>query len=122
MSRCTPTVSRRSDQAGSNGTWSITSNPLAQGTYTITASATDQFGQTVSPTATIVPTLVVDTAPPVITSLSFNRFDATLTVTFQDNLSGLDLASLTNSAFYHISATPLSSKVHVPKLILPTSI
>ena len=109
-------------QAGSNGNWSITSNLLAQGTYTITASATDQFGQTVSPTATIVPTLVVDTAPPVINSLSFNRFDATLTLTFQDNLSGMDLASLTNSAFYHISATPLSSKVHVPKLILPTSI
>ena len=69
-----------------------------------------------------VPTLVVDTAPPVITSLSFDRFDATLTVTFQDNLSGMDLASLTNSAFYHISARPLSSKVHVPTLILPTSI
>ena len=109
-------------QAGSDGTWSITSNLLAQGTYTITASATDQFGQTVSPVATIVPKLVVDTAPPVITSLSFDRFDATLAVTFQDNLSGMDLASLTNSAFYHISARPLSSKVHVPNLILPTSI
>ena len=69
-----------------------------------------------------MPNLVVDTAPPVITALSFDRFDATLTVTFQDNLSGMDLASLTNSAFYHISAKPLSSKVHVPKLILPTSI
>ena len=34
----------------------------------------------------------------------------------------MDLASLTNSAFYHISATPLSSKVHPPALILPTSI
>jgi hypothetical protein len=109
-------------QAGGDGRWSITSNLLAQGTYSITASATDQFGQTVSPTATIVPTLVVDTAPPVITSLSFNRFDATLSVTFKDNLSGMDLASLTNSAFYHISAQPLSSKVHVPRTILPTSI
>ena len=109
-------------QAGSDGKWSINSNLLAQGTYTITASATDQFGQTVAPTATITPTLVVDTQPPVITALSFNRFDATLTVTFQDNLSGLDLASITNSAFYHISARPLASDVHVPKLILPTSI
>ena len=109
-------------QAGSAGGWSITSNLLAQGTYAITASATDQFGQTVSPLATIVPSLVVDTAPPVITALSFDRFDATLTVTFQDNLSGMDLASLTNSAFYHISAKPLSSKVHVPALVLPTSI
>ena len=40
-------------QAGSNGYWSITSNLLAQGTYAITASATDQFGQTISPTATL---------------------------------------------------------------------
>jgi hypothetical protein len=111
-----------SAQADGAGHWSITSNLLAQGTYAITASATDQFGQTVSPTATIVPALVVDTAPPVITSLSFNRFDATLSATFQDNLSGMDLASLTNSAFYHISARPLSSKVHVPATILPTSI
>ena len=109
-------------QAGSDGTWSITSSLLNQGTYTITAGATDQFGQTVSPLPTLVQNLVVDTAPPVITALSFNRFDATLAVTFQDNLSGMDLASLTNSAFYHISATPLSSKVRVPKLILPTSI
>ncbi len=109
-------------QAGSDGTWSITSSLLANGTYTMSATATDQFGQTVSPATIFEPALVVDTAPPVITALSFNRFDDTLSVTFQDNLSGMDLASLTNSAFYHISAKPLSSKVHVPSLILPTSI
>ncbi len=109
-------------QAGSDGTWSITSNLLAQGAYAITAVAVDQFGQTVSSTATIVADLVVDTTPPVITSLSFNRFDATLTVTFQDNLSGMDLASIINSAFYHVSAKPLARNVPVPKLILPTSI
>ncbi len=109
-------------EAGSDGSWSITANKLAQGTYAITAQAIDQFGQTTSPIKTLVPNLVVDTAPPVITSLSFNRFDGTLTVTFQDNLSGMDLRSITNSSFYHISATPLSSKVHPPKLILPTSI
>ena len=109
-------------QAGGDGTWSITSNLLNQGTYAITAVATDQFGQTVSPAAGIAPMLEIDTAPPVITALSFNRFDATLTVSFHDNLSGMALAGLTNSAFYHISARPLSTKVHVPKLILPTSI
>ncbi len=109
-------------QAGSDGAWSMTSNMLAQGAYTITASATDQFGQTVSPLSTIVSNLVVDATPPVITALTFDRFDATLTVTYQDNLSGMDLASLTNSAFYHITAKPLVSYVHVPKMILPTSI
>jgi hypothetical protein len=45
-----------------------------------------------------------------------------LAVTFQDHQSGMDLASITNSAFYHISATPLSNKVPVPKIVLPTSI
>jgi hypothetical protein len=109
-------------EASSDGSWSITSNLLGQGTYTITATATDQFGFNPTPAVVITPTLVIDTAAPVITDLTFDRFDATLTVTYADNLSGLDLASITNSAFYHISATPLSSKVHVPKVILPTSI
>jgi hypothetical protein len=75
----------------------------------------------VSP-VTIVPALVVDTVPPVITALSFDRKDGTLTVTFKDNLSGMDLESVGNSAFYHISAKPLSTRVHPPKLILPTGI
>ena len=54
--------------------------------------------------------------------MTFDRFDATLTVTFQDNLSGMDLASMENSAFYHLSAKPLAKYVHVLPLILPTSI
>jgi hypothetical protein len=109
-------------EAASNGGWSITTNLLPTGVYSITASATDQFGLNPVGPVTITSNLVIDAVPPVITSLSFNRFDATLTVTYQDNLSGMDLASITNSAFYHISATPLSSKVHVPRLILPSQI
>ena len=62
----------------------------------------------------IAPTLEIDTVAPVITAVSFDRFDATLTVTFQDNLSGMDLASVENSAFYHLSAKPLAKNVHVP--------
>ena len=110
-------------EAQSDGSWSVASNVLATGTYRITATAVDQFGETttVAP-VTIVPTLVVDTIAPVITNVSFDRLDGTLSATFKDNLSGMDLASLSNSAFYHISARPLSSKVHPPNLILPTSI
>ncbi len=110
-------------EAQSDGSWSVASNVLATGTYHITATAIDQFGETttVAP-VTIVPTLVVDTVAPVITNVSFDRLDGTLSATFKDNLSGMDLASLSNSAFYHISARPLSSKVHPPNLILPTSI
>ena len=110
-------------EAQSDGSWSVMVNALTNGSYLITATAVDQFDQTttIAPVA-IVPTLVVDTTAPVISELGFDRRDGTLTVTFKDNLSGMDLASLTNSAFYHISARPLSSKVHPPKLILPTNI
>ena len=110
-------------EAGSDGSWTVNSNALANGVYLIQASAVDQFGETTTAAPlSIVPNLVVDTVAPVITALRFDRTDGTLTVTYRDNLSGMDLASLTNSAFYHISATPLSSKVHPPALILPTSI
>ena len=103
--------------------WSITANhALATGNYVITAVATDSAGFTTSAATTIVSNLVIDTVPPVITAATFDRFTDTLTVTFQDNLSGLASASITNSAFYHLSAQPLSPKVHVPKLLLPTAI
>ncbi len=96
---------------------------LPDGTYRITASAIDQFGETTtnSPT-TVMPALMIDTTAPVITGLTFDRFDGTMTVTFQDGLSGMDLASVANSAFYHLSARPLARDVHVLPLILPTSI
>ncbi len=94
------------------------------GTYAYTVTVIDDGGQrtTMSGTSFIADPASTPTAPPVITALTFDRFDATLTVTFQDSQSGMDVASITNSAFYHISATPLSPKVPVPKIILPTSI
>src|SRR5262249_27515503 len=90
--------------------------------YQITATATDQFGvQTAGPTV-VAPALEIDTAGPVITGLSFNRLNATLYVTYQDNLSGMDLASIENSNFYRLSGKQLAANVHVPPVILPTSI
>jgi Bacterial Ig-like domain len=109
--------------SNANDAWSITANQaLATGTYVITAVAVDSAGFTHSATTTIVPNLVIDTVAPVITAATFDRFTDTLTVTYQDNLSGLALASVTNGAFYHLSAQPLSPKVPVPKLLLPTAI
>jgi large repetitive protein len=109
--------------SNANDAWSITSDQaLATGTYIITAIAVDRYGHTVSSDTTIVPDLVIDAVPPVITGTTFDRFDDTLTVTYQDNLSGLDYASIGNGAFYHLSAKPLSPKVPVPKLLLPTAI
>ncbi len=109
--------------SNANDAWSITSDQaLATGTYVITAIAIDQYGHTVSSDTTIVPNLVIDTVPPVISAATFDRFDDTVTVTYQGNLSGLDYASIGNGAFYHLSATPLSAKVPVPKELLPTAI
>jgi uncharacterized protein (TIGR03118 family) len=109
--------------SNANDAWSITANAaLATGTYVITAVAVDSAGFTTSATTTIVADLVVDTVAPVITAATFDRFTDTLTVTYEDNLSGLALASITNGAFYHLSARPLSPKVPVPKMLLPTAI
>jgi Bacterial Ig-like domain len=108
--------------ANSAGSWSATvvNAPLADGSYTITAEAVNSFGDVLS--AAALGTVVVDTVGPVITAIKFNRFHDTLTVTYKDNLSGLDQASIADGAFYHLSAKPLSSKVRVPNLLLPTSI
>jgi uncharacterized protein (TIGR03118 family) len=106
-----------------DGIWNIASVvALPSNSYTITATAIDQYGETTAGPVTIVPSLVVDTVGPVITALTFDRADATLTVTFQDNLSGMDMASVEDSAFYHLSAKPLANDVHVLPLVLPTSI
>jgi large repetitive protein len=111
-------------QAQANGAWNLTSTvALPSNTYVITASAINQFGDASSKvTTTIAPTLEIDTVAPVITDLTFDRFNSTMVVTFQDNLSGMDLASLENSAFYHLSGKQLVYNVHVPSLILPTAI
>ena len=116
------TVQIGQTQAGGDGSWSITSNVLATGTYSITAGAVDQFGETTAGPVTIVSTLVIDPVPPVITNLTFDRFTDTLTVTYRDNLSGMDYASIANSAFYHMSATRVAKDVPVPILLLPASI
>ena len=94
--------------------------PLQDGSYTITAEAVNGAGDVLGTTS--LGTVVIDTVGPVITAVSFDRFNDTLTVTYQDNLSGLAGASIANGAFYRLSAKPLSTKVPVPKLLLPTSI
>ena len=45
-----------------------------------------------------------------------------MTVTFLDKLSAMDLASLSNPALYHISASPLSSKTHASKWLVPKGV
>ena len=104
--------------ADSSGNWSATVNTaLADGTYAVTAEAVNSFG-TVLSTASLG-TIVIDTVAPVVTAATFNRLTDTLTVTYQDNLSGLAYASIADGAFYHRSA-PLSA--NVAKMLRATSV
>jgi hypothetical protein len=106
-------------QAGSDGSWSITSNHLPDGGYTITAMAVDQFGVTMAPLVTIVPNLVIDTVGPRITFAAFDRLTGTETFTFQDVYqdgttpggSGLLIQSLSDAANYYLN------RVHAPKVL-----
>ena len=111
-------------QAQNNGAWNISSNvALPDNTYAITATAVDQFGMTTTTApVTIAANLEIDTVGPVITAAAFNRLDATLTITYQDNLSGMDMASISDGAFYHLMGKQLVHNVHIPSVILVTGV
>ena len=94
-------------QAGSDGSWSITSNFLADGKYVITAHAVDQAGFTTA-TTQILPNatqgvLTIDTVGPKVTALSFDRVDGQIDLTFQDSLSGMDQAEVIDAANYQLT-------------------
>ena len=101
-------------QAGSDGTWSITSDPLADGAYAITATTVDQFGVTsTAAPVSIVPSLLIDTVGPRITFNSFNPLHSRAVFLFQDLLadgttpggSGLLYRTLFDSANYQLIKT-----------------
>jgi hypothetical protein len=100
----------------SQGAWIITSTValVPDGTYAISATATDQFGA-LTTTSTIVPSLVIDTAGPVITGAFFNHLNGQVDFTIQDPSpasgppSGVWVNTLLNSANY------LLTKVHPNK-------
>jgi hypothetical protein len=104
-------------QAGSDGSWNITSGiALANGSYRITATAIDQFGETttIAPVA-ITPDLVIDTTGPIITGAFFNRLNGEVDYTIQDTSpasgppSGVWVNTLLDSSNY------LFTKVHANK-------
>jgi PKD repeat protein len=108
--------------ANGSGVWSATvlNQPMADGTYAITGEVVNNAGMVLG-TASLG-TVVVDTIGPVDDSVILNRKTGTAVITYQDNLSGLDLASISDLAFYHLSAKPVSNRVREPRLILPESV
>ncbi|MDB5351015.1 MAG: hypothetical protein JWN86_2262 [Planctomycetota bacterium] len=100
--------------AGGDGSWSITTNRLLDGSYTITGTATDQFaktttGFTVPATAvTFLPNagqgpLVIDTVGPRVTHVAFDRLNGEVDVVFQDDRTGLNQATVLDSANYALT-------------------
>jgi PKD repeat protein len=96
-----------SGQADGSGAWNITTIVLPDGRYSIVADAINRSGVHAN-TQQILPNagqgmLVVDTVAPKITNVDFNRIYGQITVTFQDNLSGMDLASISDAANYSLT-------------------
>ena len=99
-------------EAGSDGSWTITSNRLADGSYTIAATAVDQSGKTnvtlpASPVVllpnAIQGPLVIDTVGPKITTLFFDRLNGQVDVTFQDDRSGMVDSAMLDAANYRFN-------------------
>jgi hypothetical protein len=91
----------------SSGFWSANANrSLGNGSYVISATATDSLGRSLS--STLLPAsqpLKVDTTAPTISSVAYNRAIGQVTVTFQDNLSGLNVGSILNRAEYSFKSS-----------------
>ena len=74
--------------AGSNGTWSIVSSTLADGTYNLTATATDGAGNVSASSQPLA--LTIDTAAPAVTAALLHDTGASAAdgITSDDTLSG----------------------------------
>jgi Bacterial Ig-like domain len=102
--------------AGPTGAWSITTSPLPDGNYNIFAQATSA-GRT-SSLVPILPgngqgQLIIDTIGPRVNGLSFAPLKGQIVITFQDERSGLDQASLANAANYVLTKASQARQVFV---------
>ena len=92
----------------STGRWSIQTVPLVDGVYSIFVRVISSTGQITSimplgasNQAISVP-LVIDTVAPVIASGLIDRSNRRIVLSFRDNLSGMDQASVENTSNYNL--------------------
>ncbi len=98
--------------AGAQGQWSLLTGPLAPGPYLVTAIVTPAGGSPSSPFLMGTTGLViVDTTPPRVFSVTTitNGAQTRVVIDFEDDLSGLSLATLQNAANYTLSGPGLRS-------------
>ena len=108
--------------ANASGTWSATasSHPLAEGRYIISAEVVNSKGSVLA-TASLG-TVIVNTTGPVVQSVSFDRTTATATITFRDDLSGLDVPNMSSPAIYKLAARPSTKLAAASGPLLATKI
>jgi large repetitive protein len=91
----------------SDGFWSITSSTLVDASYNITAVAVDKFDETITTSPIVIGTgnlpLVIDTVGPKVTSAVFSRLTGQISVTFQDDRSGMNFTDDVDAANYVIT-------------------
>jgi hypothetical protein len=110
--------------ADASGAWQITSNQLPDGSYAVVATAVDSAGHNPTQT-TLLPAahpLVIDTVGPRVTGVVFSPAHGQVALTFQDDRSGLDLASLRNAAHYVLSLSPSRPRTAASGTLLVTAI
>ena len=89
---------------GADGSWSLATSPLADGTYAIVASAADAGGHVSSPPVAF-PNLVIDAAGPRITSVSLNPKTGKIVIAVQDDRAGFSDSELSKASNYSVSAS-----------------
>jgi hypothetical protein len=108
--------------ADSNGNYTVTSSTLADGSYVFSVTALGPNGKSSGPVT--AGSLLIDTVSPVVTSVIMIPKTGQIYVTYQDNASGMDLATLTNTLNYSFtrpSYHPRGYKITGAKLIPPMS-
>ncbi len=106
--------------ADANGNYTVTSLTLADGSYVFSVTAFGPSGK--SSGSVNAGSLLIDTVSPVVTSVIMIPKTGQIYVTYQDNASGMDLATLTNTLNYSFtrpSYHPRSYKITGAKLIPP---
>ena len=103
--------------ASASGAWTITSQPLADGSYTITAASVDAAGNPTS--ARLLPSvtrgaLIVDTTGPRILGVSLRPRHGQVSITFADDLSGIDQTTLMQMGNYGFRRGLMQSREQFP--------
>ncbi len=90
-----------STTVGADGSWSITTTPLADGTYTVTATQTRPIDDIVKVVlASGDNALVIDTTPPVVNAASLDPASGSVRVTLRAGVAGFQTSTLLDpSAF-----------------------